>query len=75
LRRGRYLPYELRRSSTLSPHPGFDIGRVCALESANYWRNQLFRDGDWAGMARGVEIREPLVDVTLLEKLASAIPP
>jgi asparagine synthase (glutamine-hydrolysing) len=37
-------------------------------------RNQLLRDADWAGMAHGVEIRVPLVDATLLETLASAIP-
>jgi asparagine synthase (glutamine-hydrolysing) len=37
-------------------------------------RNQLLRDSDWAGMAHGVEIRVPLVDVTLLEKIAPAIP-
>jgi asparagine synthase (glutamine-hydrolysing) len=37
-------------------------------------RNQLLRDADWAGMAHGVEIRVPLVDVTLLKTLAPAIP-
>jgi asparagine synthase (glutamine-hydrolysing) len=37
-------------------------------------RNQLLRDADWAGMAHGVEIRVPLVDETLLERLAPAIP-
>jgi asparagine synthase (glutamine-hydrolysing) len=37
-------------------------------------RNQLLRDADWAGMAHGIEIRVPLVDATLLETLASAIP-
>src|SRR5712692_9850301 len=58
----------------LSPDPGSDVGRVCVLESAHYMRNQLLRDADWAGMAHGVEIRVPLVDATLLETLASAIP-
>ena len=33
-------------------------------------RNQLLRDADWAGMAHGVEIRAPLVDMTLLKSLA-----
>jgi asparagine synthase (glutamine-hydrolysing) len=36
-------------------------------------RNQLLRDADWAGMAHGVEIRVPLVDVSLLRSLAPAI--
>jgi asparagine synthase (glutamine-hydrolysing) len=63
-----------RLAETLSPDPGSDIGRVCVLESAHYMRNQLLRDADWAGMAHGVEIRVPLVDVRLLERLAPAIP-
>jgi len=63
-----------RLGSSLSPDPGSDVGRVCALESAHYMRNQLLRDADWAGMAHGLEIRVPLVDFTLLQKLASAIP-
>jgi asparagine synthase (glutamine-hydrolysing) len=37
-------------------------------------RNQLLRDADWAGMAHGVEIRVPLVDVHLLESLARVMP-
>ncbi|MBI5162501.1 MAG: asparagine synthase (glutamine-hydrolyzing) [Magnetospirillum sp.] len=40
--------------------------KVTALETAFYMRNQLLRDSDWAGMAHGLEIRVPLVDVTLL---------
>jgi asparagine synthase (glutamine-hydrolysing) len=36
-------------------------------------RNQLLRDADWAGMAHGIEIRVPLVDVTLLKSLALVI--
>ena len=63
-----------RLAETLSLDPGSDIGRVCVLESAHYMRNQLLRDADWAGMAHGVEIRVPLVDTTLLEMLAPAIP-
>ena len=61
-------------AGSLSPDPGSDVGRVCVLESAHYMRNQLLRDADWAGMAHGVEIRVPLVDVTLLESLAPVIP-
>ena len=63
-----------RLAATLSPDPGSDVGRVCVLESAHYMRNQLLRDADWAGMAHGVEIRVPLVDVTLLDLLAPLIP-
>jgi asparagine synthase (glutamine-hydrolysing) len=63
-----------RLAAALSPDPGSDVGRVCVLESAHYMRNQLLRDADWAGMAHGVEIRVPLVDMTLLKRLASAIP-
>jgi len=94
LRRGLFLPHELRRflepdfisegmrrlkplhlvGQALTPEPGSDVGRVCALESANYMRNQLLRDADWAGMAHGVEIRVPLVDYTLLREVAPALP-
>src|SRR5437667_4133268 len=63
-----------RLAAPLKPDPGSDVGRVCVLESAHYLRNQLLRDADWAGMDHGVEIRVPLVDVTLLETLAPAIP-
>lgn len=64
----------LRRiESALKPDPGFDIGRVCALESCHYLRNQLLRDADWAGMAHGIEIRVPFVDVTLLRSLAPVL--
>jgi asparagine synthase (glutamine-hydrolysing) len=63
-----------RLAASLQPDPGSDIARVCALESAHYMRNQLLRDADWAGMAHGLEIRVPLVDVNLLESLAPVIP-
>ena len=43
--------------------------KVTALETSFYMRNQLLRDADWAGMAHGVEIRTPLVDVTLFRAL------
>jgi asparagine synthase (glutamine-hydrolysing) len=56
------------------PDPGSDVARVCVLESSHYMRNQLLRDADWAGMAHGLEIRVPLVDITLLRAFASAIP-
>lgn len=47
--------------------------KVTALEMAWYMRNQLLRDADWAGMAHGLEIRVPLVDVDLFLNLAGAI--
>jgi asparagine synthase (glutamine-hydrolysing) len=60
-------------AASLVPDPGSAVGRVCVLESAHYMRNQLLRDADWAGMAHGVEIRVPLVDVPLLRALAPVI--
>ena len=48
--------------------------RVAALESANYMRNQLLRDTDWTSMAHSLEVRTPLVDVELLQKVAPMIP-
>lgn len=59
--------------AAITPDPGSDVGRVCALESLNYMRNQLLRDADWAGMAHGVEIRPPLVDIELTRALAASI--
>lgn len=47
-----------------------DRTRICALETAWYMRNQLLRDSDWAGMAHGLEIRVPLVDVALFCAIA-----
>jgi len=58
---------------SVTPDPGSDNGRVCALESSNYMRNQLLRDADWAGMAHSLEIRVPLVDFTLLQTLSPRI--
>jgi asparagine synthase (glutamine-hydrolysing) len=61
-------------ADTLTPDPGSDMGRVCALEASNYLRNQLLRDADWAGMAHSLEIRVPLIDYTLLGELAPLLP-
>ena len=47
--------------------------QVAALESCWYMRNQLLRDTDWSSMAHGVEVRVPLVDFALLERLGPAI--
>jgi asparagine synthase (glutamine-hydrolysing) len=62
-----------RLAETLSPDPRENGGRVCALESSHYMRNQLLRDADWAGMAHSIEIRTPLVDTELLRSLAPVI--
>jgi asparagine synthase (glutamine-hydrolysing) len=73
-REGLHRLQPLKRiAASLSPDPGSDIGRVCALESQHYMRNQLLRDADWAGMAHSLEIRVPLVDGTLLKSLAPSI--
>ena len=63
-----------RLRDVLVPDPGSDVGRVAALESACYMRNQLLRDADWAGMAHSLEIRTPLVDYVLLQELAPYMP-
>jgi asparagine synthase (glutamine-hydrolysing) len=44
---------------------------VHVLETARYMRNQLLRDSDWASMAWSVELRVPLVDAWLRERLAA----
>lgn len=44
--------------------------RICALELTMYMRNMLLRDTDWAGMAHSLEIRTPLVDISLLRRIA-----
>ena len=36
-------------------------------------RNQLLRDTDWASMAHSLEVRVPLVDATLLSRLAGPL--
>jgi asparagine synthase (glutamine-hydrolysing) len=71
LRRLRILDH---LQSTMAPPAGSPIARISALESANYMRNQLLRDADWAGMAHGVEIRTPFVDIGLLRAIAPAVP-
>ena len=40
-------------------------GKISALESVWYMRNQLLRDTDWASMSHSLEVRVPLVDWTL----------
>jgi len=43
--------------------------KISSLELSFYMRSQLLRDADWAGMAHSLEIRVPLVDVTLFRTL------
>jgi asparagine synthase (glutamine-hydrolysing) len=54
--------------------PRQPFGRVATLEASLYMRNQLLRDTDWASMAHSLEVRVPLVDFTLLRRVASALP-
>ena len=60
-------------AASITPDPCTDVGRLCALESSHYLRNQLLRDADWAGMAHSLEIRVPLVDVKLLTDFAPTL--
>ena len=46
------------------------FSKVATLESSLYMRNQLLRDTDWSSMAHSLEVRTPLVDASLLYKLA-----
>ncbi len=58
------------KDSRLSNESVIDsFGRVVILESSRYMRNQLLRDTDWTGMAHSLEIRVPLVDRILTEKV------
>lgn len=54
----------------LEPAPPSRFAKVAALEASLYMRNQLLRDTDWASMAHGLEVRVPLADAVLLERLA-----
>ena len=57
----------------LDPMPATAFGKVATLESSLYMRNQLLRDTDWASMAHSLEVRGPLVDAFLLDKVAPAM--
>lgn len=46
---------------------------ISLMESCFYMRNQLLRDADWAGMAHGVEIRVPYVDIPLIEGIIAHV--
>src|SRR5262249_33229647 len=62
-----------RRAASLLPDRGPAVPRVRPFDSSLYMKTEVLRDADWAGMAQGVEIRVPLVDVTLLRSVAPAI--
>lgn len=49
---------------------GANFMQVSYLESTRYMRNQLLRDSDWASMYHSLEVRTPLVDTQLLQKVA-----
>ena len=60
-------------TAAMIPDPDTEHGKVAAMESSLYMRNQLLRDADWAGMAHSLEIRVPLVDSVLLKTLAGIL--
>jgi asparagine synthase (glutamine-hydrolysing) len=59
--------------SRLVEHGGSVHSQIAALESGWYMRNQLLRDADWASMRFGLEVRVPLVDYALLQRLGPVI--
>lgn len=64
-----------RVREAITPCPSTAFAKVATLESSLYMRNQLLRDTDWASMAHGLEVRVPLVDATLLARIAALGPP
>ena len=62
-------------TNTLEPGPKTAFAKIATLEFSFYLRNQLLRDTDWAGMAHSLEVRTPLVDWHLLNKIAPVILP
>lgn len=89
LRRGLFLPRDLpglmTRERLVEAEALLDVpawfsvegrslhGRIAAMESAFYLRNQLLRDTDWSSMAHSVEVRTPLVDRDLTRALAGVL--
>lgn len=47
--------------------------QVSALEASWYMRNQLLRDTDWASMSHSIEVRVPLVDWRLWQRVSKLI--
>lgn len=60
-----------RLRDALHPCPATDTARMMALESTNYLKNQLLRDGDWSSMAHTLELRLPFVDWPTLQRIAT----
>jgi asparagine synthase (glutamine-hydrolysing) len=60
-------------AAALAPGHHSPYARVAALEASLYMRNQLLRDTDWASMAHSLEVRVPLVDATLLRRIAPMV--
>lgn len=60
-----------RVQDAMPPCPATAFATVATLESSLYMRSQLLRDTDWASMAHGLEVRVPLVDATLLERIVA----
>jgi asparagine synthase (glutamine-hydrolysing) len=46
---------------------------ITNLEIDWFMKNQLLRDSDWAGMAHGIEIRTPFVDINFFRKILPLI--
>ena len=63
------LDFERRLNALVAGIPTTQ-GRVAALESNGYMRQQLLRDSDWASMAHSLEVRVPFVDPVLTQSLA-----
>ncbi|MEJ5232951.1 MAG: asparagine synthase (glutamine-hydrolyzing) [Geminicoccaceae bacterium] len=66
----RRLGWHERTRALLARGPRSPFGRVSALETCLYLRNQLLRDLDWASMAHSLEVRVPFVDLGLLHAAA-----
>lgn len=47
--------------------------KVSALEIANYMKNQLLRDADWASMSHSLELRVPFIDRQLVSACANEL--
>jgi asparagine synthase (glutamine-hydrolysing) len=58
---------------SINPAPRSAFGKVAALETSLYLRNQLLRDTDWASMAHSLEVRVPFVDSQLLQEIAPIV--
>jgi asparagine synthase (glutamine-hydrolysing) len=75
IREGLHLLRPLEHiEHAIAPSPLTAFAKVACLENALYMRNQLLRDTDWASMAHSLEVRLPLVDRVLLERLAPLLP-